>query len=675
MTLLSNKIDSVAAHVSSAHYDPSTGANIPATSQAIVTTAKLGESRHEIVVKSENSRSLTHFEPLQPHHGISPLVASNKCETGRFTQREDGTKTAQTSRRVCDASCRCRCHSCHLWRLQYFRSILGSLSITWKGSSLLKGTCDDTRCLSNPKKTTCVYAFPFWLLDGIISISYSCELAKGPELLLRVMRTRDFADFYALIYSSEAWAVIEMKRMLDCGEASVFDIHEEGDSILHVAVINHRWDIAQLLIFSGADMHYTKPTSECLDTPFVRVFNHQWCGESQRGVNEKCQAILSQSSIEHDMFDFPDLHKACLKLIPQDFGEILTSLRRKDIDQVDNQGKTVLHWAALRGDSRAIARLLACGAEPNTKDMDGNTPLQHAVPSDIASVELLLMAKADVNNTNKWGRTPMHYISPFTTSSVQRMIDLGADIDCSDHNGSTPLHKACHDGNIRVVEKLLSCGADINAQTKEGNCSIHTAIMNDHNRTLSILTSNPHVDYKVKNHSDWSVVDLATVYGGIQTLQILKDAWPASLEFGSESDLSFLREEAEYRRDCNEQWSREYQRVPDRDPVAWFDAFVDMVETISERHMKTFDSDCEDLDSEDESNDDDDDDDDDEYSSNDEACLSKDGPYDSGDEASNSEEEAWEIAREHVVDSSPLPDTSTSLELPQPSSSNPRKGS
>ena len=672
LTLMSNNIDKVATHVFDTHYDPSTGAHIPATSQALVKTGKSREGRNNIVVKSQHPGSLIHLEPLHPHHGISPLVASNKCETSKLVRGQDATKIAQTSRRACDVSCRCTCHSYHLWRLRYFRSILGSLSITRKGSSLLKGTCDDTRCLSSPTRTTCVYAFPFWLLDGIISISYSCELAKGPELLLRVMRTRDFTPLNRMVHSNETWAIIEMKRMLGSGEISVFDIDEDGDSILYNTVVQGSWDLAQLLISYGADMQYTGATSEYLDSPIIRAFRYQIEDNSLDGcVKGKCQALISQSSIDFDIFDFSDLHKAYLGLIPQDFGEILTPLRREDINQTDFQDKTVLHWAAMRGDTQTIAQLLDCGADPNRKDFEESSPLHFAVQNNVASVELLLTAKADVTATDKWGRTPMHYMDSSTTSSIQRLIDLGADIESSDHRGCTPLHMACYYEEVQFVEKLLSCGANINVQVEGGDCPLHIAILRNNNHTLSMVTSNPHLDYSTKVPDGWSVVELATAFGDVQILDILGDVWPASLELGSESDVSFLWEEAEYRRDHNEHWSRKYKTVPDEDPVTWFNAFVNMVETISERYTKSLDSACRSLDSEDESNDCEGE----EYDYNDEARLSEDGLYDSGDETSNSEEEAWEIALEYVEDPSPIPDVPTLQETPQPASSDSGKGS
>lgn len=70
-------------------------------------------------------------------------------------------------------------------------------------------------------------------------------------------------------------------------------------------------------------------------------------------------------------------------------------------------GDTCLHYAAHRGDLRAVTILLALGANPNCIGDMGSTPLHNAYQSKSAEVISLLIANgADQNIKDEFGRLP-----------------------------------------------------------------------------------------------------------------------------------------------------------------------------------------------------------------------------------------------------------------------------
>jgi len=72
-------------------------------------------------------------------------------------------------------------------------------------------------------------------------------------------------------------------------------------------------------------------------------------------------------------------------------------------------GSTALHIASSRGRNRVLKRLLQSGADINTQDMLGFTPLCQAAVNEWAETcRLLLQHGAKVDQGNLVGRTPLH---------------------------------------------------------------------------------------------------------------------------------------------------------------------------------------------------------------------------------------------------------------------------
>ena len=131
----------------------------------------------------------------------------------------------------------------------------------------------------------------------------------------------------------------------------------------------------------------------------------------------------------------------------------------------DTDGQTALHYAVESRGEAMVALLMASGANPNAKNtMNGQTPLHHASVVGTGSVRL-----------------------------VERLLDHGADPNTSDDAGETPLHLAvktlCNlpyarfgsragwllddvEEQVKIVELLVEAGADVNAVNELGEIPI-----------------------------------------------------------------------------------------------------------------------------------------------------------------------------------------------------------
>ena len=318
----------------------------------------------------------------------------------------------------------------------------------------------------------------------------------------------------------------DVTRLLDAG-ADVNARDLDGWTPLHWAAYEGRTEVVRLLLARGAS-----PAAEAesvAQTPgwgppdvYPRAMPATWVRVHKRENKTPLRAALARGRKEAAEIllglgvtaqQKNDLLLWCTEYDYAGGAEILLA-NGADARRVDDDGWTLVHWAARSGagavcevflahgvDPNARARpkklpgrpgrttpadstalhlgatypevikaLVAHGADATARDADGATPL-HKVWDQGEAAELLLTHGANPNARDSKGETPLSVSMVFhNTSARDAILAHGGDVNARDAQGKSLLHKAT---TIELAAWLLDHGARLEAKDKEGRTPLH----------------------------------------------------------------------------------------------------------------------------------------------------------------------------------------------------------
>lgn len=156
--------------------------------------------------------------------------------------------------------------------------------------------------------------------------------------------------------------------------------------------------------------------------------------------------------------------------------------------EIDEKSQELLH-AAATGNIKLLGKIIQDGADPNTADATGLTPLMAAAhEGQDKAVKILLRLKCSIDAQDEAGYTALIFASnQGQTNAARSLIASGADVNAQDNDGSTPIMFAAQHGYSDLVELLINHGAKVNITGKHGLSAIGFAQQNGHKQTEKLL--------------------------------------------------------------------------------------------------------------------------------------------------------------------------------------------
>ena len=156
-----------------------------------------------------------------------------------------------------------------------------------------------------------------------------------------------------------------------------------------------------------------------------------------------------------------------------------------DIEMAAPGGLRAIHHSCNSIQEACLRSLVNAGAEVNSKDDNGNTPLFWAASRGVlANAQILLQANGDKTAVNNNGDTLLHRSAANGHVMMCKFWVNKCELDVNAQNsiGDTPLHLAVKAGLVQIVNILLENNADKSIKNKEGMIaaeygSMHANIM------------------------------------------------------------------------------------------------------------------------------------------------------------------------------------------------------
>jgi ankyrin repeat protein len=183
-----------------------------------------------------------------------------------------------------------------------------------------------------------------------------------------------------------------------------------GITPLYQALLDENRQKVMILLSSGARLNIRSQGS----TPLQWAIEHNDYELVLAFLKEKAKVNASIIAKAHSL-GFHDIAQLLTK-----FSKL--NNKKVDINALDSNGLSKMHYAVLYGDTISFDALVAHKACINVKGSDGQTPLHSAICSNPSMVHKVLSLHPAVNVQDNASKTPLAYAQQYGLDDIQELL-------------------------------------------------------------------------------------------------------------------------------------------------------------------------------------------------------------------------------------------------------------
>ncbi|XP_032982279.1 transient receptor potential cation channel subfamily A member 1 isoform X1 [Rhinolophus ferrumequinum] len=307
-------------------------------------------------------------------------------------------------------------------------------------------------------------------------------------------------------------------------QAHINFVNNGKSSPLHMAVQSGDLEMIKMCLDNGAQLELIE-NGKCTALHFAAT----------QGATEIVKLMISSYSGSSDIVNARDgneetlLHRASL-FDHHELAEYLISVGA-DINSTDSEGRSPLLLATASASWNVVNLLLSKGAHVDIKDHLGRNFLHLTVqqPYGLKNLQPEFMQmqhiKELVMDEDNDGCTPLHYACrQGVPVSVNNLLDFNVSIHSKSKDKKSPLHFAASYGRINTCQRLLQDMSDtrlLNEGDLHGMTPLHLAAKNGHDKVVQLLLRRGALF--LSDHNGWTALHHASLGGYTQTMKVILD--------------------------------------------------------------------------------------------------------------------------------------------------------